>query len=96
MRSTLSAAEPRHAQEILAAGAVEVDREALAVLQRPGELGIEPELEHAAGTAGQDLLDREAVEAEQPVRLVEPVLRRSGGAWSGRAALESGIGLKAE
>ena len=30
-------------------GAVEVDREALAVRQRPGELGIDLEVEHAAG-----------------------------------------------
>ena len=41
---TLRRPSPGSTQEVLAAGAVEVDREALAVLQRPGELRIEPEL----------------------------------------------------
>ena len=41
MRSTASYAQARHAQQHLARGAVDVDREALAVLQRPGELRID-------------------------------------------------------
>src|SRR4051794_41758866 len=62
-----AAAEARHAQQVLAGGTARVDREALAVLQRPGELRVEREVEHPPSPAGQDLPDREAVEAEQPV-----------------------------
>ena len=44
------------------------------MLQRPGELGVDVEVEHAVLAAGGDLLDAEAVEAQQPVGLVEAVL----------------------
>src|SRR5215813_1209379 len=39
-------AEARHAQEFLAACAVDVERKALAVPQRPGELWIDVERQH--------------------------------------------------
>ena len=39
--------EARDAEQQLARGAVDVDRKALAVLQRPGELGVGLEVEHA-------------------------------------------------
>ena len=44
------------------------------MLERPGELRVGIEVEHAVLAAGGDLLDAEAVEAQQPVGLVEAVL----------------------
>jgi hypothetical protein len=93
-------AEAGHAQQHLARRGVHVDREALAVGQRPGELRVDIERQHAGrsvGGRGHDLVVLEAVEAHQPVGLVQPVLahqRRRGKRQRGRAA--SGIGLKAE
>jgi hypothetical protein len=67
-------AEARDAQQELARRRIDVDREPVAVLQRPGELRVGLEVEHAALAALRDLVDGEAVVAQQPVGLVEPVL----------------------
>ena len=45
-----------------------------AVAQRPGELRVDGEVEHAVAAAGQDFRLRKAIEAHQPVGLVKPVL----------------------
>ena len=66
-------AEARHAQQQLARGAVEVDRKALRVRQRPRSLGIEVKRQHAAGLR-RNLVGGKAIEAQQPVGLVQPVL----------------------
>ena len=66
--------EPRHPQEHFALGAIHVDREAMAVLERPGELRIDLEVEHAVLGNARDLLRVEGVMAQEPVGLVEPVL----------------------
>ena len=42
--------------------------------QRPGQLGVDVEVQHAAGRVGRDLLHLECVEAQQPVGLVQPML----------------------
>ena len=52
---------------------------ASAVAQRPGELRIDVEIEHAVRQARGDLVGREAIEAEQPVGLIEPVFARERG-----------------
>ncbi len=67
-------AEARHPQQVLAVGRVDVDGEPVAVGQGPGGLGVDREVEHAADVGAGDLLHPEAVEAQQPVGLVEPVL----------------------
>ena len=41
--------------------------------QRPRQLGVDVERKHAALRFGHDLFMREAIEAHQPIRLVEPV-----------------------
>jgi hypothetical protein len=68
----------------------------MAVLQRPGELRIDREIEHAAFAPFGDLLDRETVMPQQPIGLVERFSRMSGGGFRGRIGAASGIGLKAE
>ena len=88
-------AEPRHAQQQLLRRPVQVDRELLAVRQRPAQLGVDLERQHAVGVA-HDLVVAEAVEAHQPIGLVERCSRTNGGARNGRARAASGIGLKAE
>ena len=87
-------AEAGHAQQALAARPVDVDGKALGMRQRPGQLRIDGERQHAV--LGDDLVLVEAVEAQQPVGLVEPVFahqrrRRAGSRW-----LACGVGLKAE
>ena len=56
------------------AGRVEVDRKALAVRQRPGQLRIHVERQHAARPPPTISSCRKAVEAHQPVGLVQAVL----------------------
>ena len=56
------------------AARVHVDGKARAVAQRPGELRIDVEIEHAAVHAVGDLVGGETVEAIEPVGLIEPVL----------------------
>src|SRR5690349_5893710 len=73
-------AEARYPQQFFAARAVDVERKAVAVPQRPGKLRVDVERQHP-GAAIDDLCRLEAVEAHQPVGLVKPVLaqqRRSG------------------
>ena len=60
--------------------------------ERPGELRVDIEVEHA--TLAADLRHLEAVEAQQPVGLVEPVLAHQG--RSGRRQLAARIGDRAE
>ena len=87
-------AQPRDAEQQVPVGAVDVDRETRAVLQRPGELGIEPQIELAALPAGDDLGHVELVEADQPVGLVEPVLAEQ---WRRRQRqLRAGVGDRRE
>ena len=90
-------AEPGHAQQHLPRRAVDVDREAVAKLERPGELGVDVERQHAVVVGrADDLRRREAVEAHQPVGLVEPVLAHQRRALERQHGAASGIGLKAE
>ena len=65
--------EAWHAQELLAAAAVEVDRESRPVAQGPGQLRLDLQVEHGQAVVGHDLIDRKAVEAKQPVRLIKAV-----------------------
>ena len=44
-------AEARNAQQHLALGGVDVDRETVAMLERPGELRVDVERQHAAVVA---------------------------------------------
>ena len=69
-------AQAGHAQQQLARGGVEVDGKALAVGQGPGQLGVVLQRQHAlaGGARGHQLAGLEAVEAHQPVGLVQPVL----------------------
>ena len=66
------------------------------MLQSPGQLRIEFQVEMPSRGAGGDLVGREPVKAQEPVRLIEPLLRSSGGWISGSAEEASGIGEKAE
>src|SRR3546814_7784411 len=61
-------------QQQFARRAVDVDRKRLAPLQRPGELGIDGEVEHSPARTLHDLGALEAIKAQQPVGLVKPVL----------------------
>ena len=89
-------AEARHAQQLLAAGGCDIEREAVAVAQRPGQFRIDVERQHAFGLV-DDLAGVKTVKPHQPVGLVEPVLANAAAAaTSGSARLASGIGLKAE
>lgn len=85
-------AEARHAQELLAAGTVDVEREAIAVAQRPGELWIDVERQH--GAVVDDLADVKTVEPHEPVGLVEPVLAQQWRLYQRQRA--AGIGDRAE
>ena len=71
-------ADPRDAQQRLARRAVDVDRKEATVAQRPGELGIAVEVEHAVPVRVEDFLCVETVVAHQPVGLIEPVLAHQG------------------
>ena len=75
MRSTAWTPRPGTRSSMLRRRAVDVDREALAILERPGELGVDVErsMPSRVGRA-LHLRRREAVEAHQPVGLVEAVL----------------------
>ncbi len=93
IRCTALAPKPGHAQQVFAAGAVDVEREALAVAQRPGELRIHVQRQHAVIVI-DDLVGVEAVEAHQPVGLIQPMLAdQRRGAQRQRTA---GIGDRAE
>ena len=90
-------AKPRHAQQVLAVGRVDVDGKPVAIGECPGGLGVDGEVEHAAHVGAGDLLHTETVKAQQPVRLIEPVLahqrrldQRQGCGW------HRGMGEKAE
>ena len=85
-------AKTGHAQQLLAAGAVDVEREAVAVAQRPGELWIDVERQHRAVV--DDLTDIETVEPHQPVGLVEPMLAQQGRLNQRQSA--AGIGDRAK
>ena len=67
-----------HAQQQLARGGVQVHRKTLAVRQRPGQLGVHVQRQHAHLRGGNDLIVGEAVKAHQPVGLVQPVLAHRG------------------
>ncbi len=71
-------AEARHPQEHLAASHVDVHRKAVAVLERPGELGVDIEVEHLVYGSGRDLVHGEAVTAQELVGLIKPVLALQG------------------
>ena len=73
MRSTALRPKPGTRSKLLAAGAGDVEREAVAMPQRPGELRVDVERQHAGGLI-DDLAGIETVKPHQPVGLVEPVL----------------------
>ena len=91
-------AKAGHAQQQFARGGVEVDRKTLAVRQRPGQLGVHVQRQHAGlaawvALAGRhDLVVGEAVKAHQPVGLVQPVLAHRGwrGQWQGAGRVGDG------
>ena len=97
MRSTARVPRPGTRSSISRSAAIDVDREALAMCERQGEFRIDLEIEHASGHGAADVRQVEAVEAQQPVGLVQPVFaQQRGGAcgellrrMSGRA--EGGI-----
>src|ERR1700761_6983677 len=70
------AAKTGYAQQFLAAGAGDIERETVAMAQRPGEFRIDVERQHAG--VSNDFVDAETVEAQQPVGLVKPVLADQG------------------
>ncbi len=66
--------QPGHAQQLFLGGAIDIDRELFAKLERPGELGIDVERQVAVGLGRLHHFDRlVAVEPHQPVGLVKPV-----------------------
>ena len=65
-------AQSRHAQQQLAIGAVDIEREQRAMLQRPGELRVYLEIEETI--LNRDLARVEAIKSYQPIGLIEPVL----------------------
>jgi hypothetical protein len=67
--------QARHPQQHFARRMVDVDREAGAMLQGPGELGIDVERQAATVPVGRggDFGGGIAIEAHHPVRLVEPM-----------------------
>ena len=68
-------AEAGHPQQLFARGAVHVEREEVAMLQRPGELRVDVERQIAAlFRRARHLARGIAVKAHHPVGLVEPVL----------------------
>ena len=73
MRSTALAPKPGTRNSIFPAGAVDIERKAVAMPQRPGQFRIDVERQHAGGFI-DDLADVEAVKPHQPVGLIEPVL----------------------
>ena len=68
----VSHAKAGDTEELFARGAVGVDGEGLTVAERPGKLKVEREVEIRVGGGG-DFVHIEAVEAEQPARLLERV-----------------------
>ena len=64
--------------------------------ERPGQLRIDRQVEHAVRHAGGDLVGREPVEADEPVRLIQPMLAHQRRRLSAAAAVACGIGLNAE
>ena len=72
----VACAQPGYAQQHLARRRVEVDREAIRVAQRPCQLGVDVQVEHAAlpRNVCHDFLHVEPVEPQQPVGLVQAVL----------------------
>ena len=71
------------AEEIVLGGAVDVDGEGGAVAQGPREFGIEIEVEGGVLFVG-DFGDGVAVEAQEPVGLVESVLANEGWGFGGK------------
>ena len=66
-------AESGHAQQDFARGLVDVGRESRSVAERPRKLGVELQVEIWRSLGG-DFVHLEAVEAQQPVRLIKPML----------------------
>ena len=66
-------AQARHAQQHFACGGIHIDRKLPPVRNRPGELRVHVERQHASRGIGHDFVVRKAVKADQPVGLVEPV-----------------------
>ena len=60
-------------QQGLIGGGVDLHREEVQVGQGPAALGVHPGVE-VLGSLVQQLLRPEAIEPQQPVRLIEPVL----------------------
>ena len=71
-------ADARHAQKRLIRGAVDLHRELLEVPERPVALRVQVYVKVGACLA-QQLIRAEMVVAQQPVRLIEPVLPEQGG-----------------
>ena len=71
--SYASHSETRHAQKLLTAATVKIDREKRSVLQSPGEFRVDLQIEHLATMLRQELFDREAIEAKEPVCLIQAV-----------------------
>jgi hypothetical protein len=66
--------QARNAKQQLPVGRVDVHGEAVAVLQGPGKLRVDVEVEHAALPARRDLVDAELVVPEQPIGLIKAIL----------------------
>ncbi|MNV44161.1 hypothetical protein D3C71_1359100 [compost metagenome] len=86
--------KPGHAQQQFARRGVQVDRKTLAVRQRPGQLGVHVQRQHALLRCRHDLVVGEAVKAHQPVGLVQPVLAHRG--WRGQRQGAGRVGDGAE
>ncbi len=95
MRSTALVPKPGTRSNSSAGSAGDIERETVAVAQRPGELRIDVQRQHAFRLF-DDFVRIEAVEPHQPVGLIKPMLPHQGGAASGKARAASAIGLKAE
>ena len=74
-------AEPGYPQKHLARRAIHIHGKIRTVRQRPCQLWIDVEIEIAIGMVAGDLGDIEAVKAQQPIGLIEPVFALQGRAY---------------
>ena len=79
MRSTALVPKPGTRNSSSRLARLHIEREAVAVAQRPGQFRIDVERQHAFGLV-DDLAGVEAVKPHQPVGLIEPVLAHAAAA----------------
>jgi hypothetical protein len=87
-------AQSRDAEQLLSVRPVDVQREEVASLERPGQLGIDDGIQHSLFPAGQDLGAAEPVKAHQPVGLVQSVFTHKWGRGDGQPG--GGVGNRTE